>query len=120
MATKTLGETIRELRGKMDVSLRELAKKLDISAPFLSDVELGHRYPSDEVMAKLAKALHVPIEELKQHDHRGSISDLKRLIDTDPGLGFAFRTAVDDVKQGKISTEQLAQRLKKGSHGSKS
>ena len=99
----------------MNVSLRALAKKLDISAPFLSDVELGRRYPSDALMVKIAKALHVPIEELKQHDHRGSISDLKNLIQTNAGLGFAFRTAVDDVKQGKISTEQLAQRLKKGS-----
>jgi ribosome-binding protein aMBF1 (putative translation factor) len=115
MATKTLGETIRELREKTDFSLRELAKKLDVSAPFLSDVELGHRYPSDEVMAKLAKALRVPMEELKRHDHRGSISDLKRMIETNPGLGFAFRTAVDDVKQGKLSPEELAQRLKKSS-----
>jgi transcriptional regulator with XRE-family HTH domain len=114
MANKTLGEVIRELREKADVSLRELARKTDVSAPFLSDVELGRRYPSDEVLAKLAKVLQTPVEELKQYDNRGSIVDLKKMIETNPALGFAFRTAVEDVKQGKLTLEQLAQRLKKG------
>lgn len=39
---KTLGQRIRELRETKDLSLREFAKQLgDLSAAFLSDVELG-------------------------------------------------------------------------------
>ena len=48
MKTSGLGQRIRELRGKKDLSLRELAKKLDVSAAFLSDIELGRRYPSEK------------------------------------------------------------------------
>jgi transcriptional regulator with XRE-family HTH domain len=54
---KTLGEYLRELREQRDLSVRELAKRLDVSAPFLSDVELGRRHPSGEVLERLAALL---------------------------------------------------------------
>ena len=54
---KTLGEKIRELREERDLSLRELAKKLNLSAAFLSDIELGRRNPSDKVLSDLAKLI---------------------------------------------------------------
>jgi transcriptional regulator with XRE-family HTH domain len=116
MTHRTLGEVVRELREKADLSLRELAKKIDVSPPFLSDLELGRRYPSDETLQKIAKALKVTAEELKQHDHRirDSVADLKRLIESNPRLGFAFRTAVDELKQGKLTAEQFEQRVKGG------
>jgi transcriptional regulator with XRE-family HTH domain len=112
MPPKSLGEFIRELRDKADLSLRELANKVDISPPFLSDIELGRRYPSDETLQKISKVLKVPVEEFKTHDHRDSVADLKRLIEANPGLGYAFRTAVDELKEGKITTEDLEQRVK--------
>jgi transcriptional regulator with XRE-family HTH domain len=87
----SLGQRIHELR---DLSLRGLAMRIGISAPFLSDVELGRRFPSEEILAKLADALDVSPTELKQYDTRGPIADLKRLMDSDPKLGFAFRTVV--------------------------
>jgi transcriptional regulator with XRE-family HTH domain len=117
MSAQSLGEIVRELREKSDLSLRELAKKLEISAPFLSDIELGRRYPSDETLQKLSKILKVPVEELRRHDHRDSVADLKRLIESNPGLGFAFRTAVDELKQGKITAEEFERRVKGNSKG---
>ena len=113
MFDKNLGELIRELRENANLSLRELAKSVDVSAPFLSDVELGRRYPSDEVLSKVAKALKVSVEQLKQHDHREAVSDLKKLIAGNPSLGFAFRAAVENVKVGKITPAQLAESLRR-------
>jgi len=57
----SLGQRLRELRDKADLSLRELAKKVGISSPFLSDIELGRRFPSEEILAKLAGALNVSL-----------------------------------------------------------
>ena len=57
-ATKILGQFIRSKRDELDMSLRELACQLDITPPFLSDIELGKRYPSEPVMAKLAGFLN--------------------------------------------------------------
>lgn len=111
MIHQSLGQKIKELRDTADLSLRELAKILDVSAPFLSDVELGRRFPSDDVLAALAKALKVPLEELRQYDSRQPVADLKKMIESNPGLGFAFRTVVEDMKDGKLTPEALAKRL---------
>jgi transcriptional regulator with XRE-family HTH domain len=59
----SLGQRIHELRDKADLSLRALAKKIGISSPFLSDIELGRRFPSQEVLAKLAGALSVSLDD---------------------------------------------------------
>jgi len=87
---QSLGQKIKELRDAADLSLRELAKILGVSAPFLSDVELGRRFPSEEVLAKLASALDVPLEELRQYDSRQPVADLKRMIESNPGAWFRF------------------------------
>jgi len=62
-------------------------------------------------LAKIAEFFKVPLEELRKFDYRGSLADLKRLIEKDPNLGFAFRTAIDEVNQGKVTTEELAKKL---------
>jgi transcriptional regulator with XRE-family HTH domain len=72
----SLGQRLHELRDRADLSLRELAKKVGISGPFLSDIELGRRFPSEEILAKLASALNVSLEDLKQYDNREPIADL--------------------------------------------
>ena len=61
----SLGQRLHALRDKADLSLRELAKKVGISPPFLSDIELGRRFPSEEILLKLAAALEVSLEDLK-------------------------------------------------------
>jgi transcriptional regulator with XRE-family HTH domain len=66
----SLGQRLHELRDRADLSLHELAKKVGISGPFLSDIELGRRFPSEEILAKLAKVLNVSLEDLKQYDNR--------------------------------------------------
>jgi transcriptional regulator with XRE-family HTH domain len=109
---KTFGEKLRELRDKADISLRELARKMDVSAPFLSDVERGHRYPSDKLLANLARFFKVSVEELKRFDNRPPIAEIRKLADEDPRLGFAFRTAVEDVRTGKITTDELLNRIR--------
>ena len=113
MNETSLGQRLRELRDKADLSARELAKRIGVSSPFLSDIELGRRFPSEEVLGKLAAALNVPLEDLTQYDNRAPIADLKRLMDSDPKLGLAFRTALEKVKSGELTTEDLIDRLSK-------
>ncbi|MBI4766597.1 MAG: helix-turn-helix transcriptional regulator [Deltaproteobacteria bacterium] len=112
---KTLGEYIRELREEKDLSLRELAKKLKISAPFLSDIELGHRYPSDKVLGGLARILDIPLKDLKAYDTRPPVKDLKRMAAAEPLYGVAFRKVVND----KISAKKLLELIEEISAPSK-
>jgi ribosome-binding protein aMBF1 (putative translation factor) len=61
-----LGQRLHELRDKAVLSLRELSRKVGISSPFLSHIELERRFPSEEILGKLAKALNVSLDDLKQ------------------------------------------------------
>ena len=91
--------------------MRQLANQIGISGPFLSDIELGRRFPSAEILARLAGALDVSLEDLKKYDTRATLSELKRLVDSDAKLGFAFRMAVEKVKSGELTAEDIIAKL---------
>ena len=99
----TLGGRIRELREEKDFSLRELARLLDVSPAFMSDVELGRRFPTDELLAKMAKKLGTTVTELRTYDSRPPLDHLKRLASANPAYGFALRRMVEE----KVSAEEL-------------
>jgi len=48
---------IRKARKEKRLSLRNLATKVGISAAFLSDIELGRRFPSKENLTKILNEL---------------------------------------------------------------
>ncbi len=108
-----MGQRLRELRERAGLSLREVAKAADISAPFLSDVELGRRFPTNETLAVIAQKLRVSADDLKKHDHRAALADLKRLAEGSPTLGAAVRALVDEVQSGKLTPDELAAKLRR-------
>lgn len=106
---KILGERIRELRERQDLSVRELAKRIQVTPPFLSDVELGRRHPSDEVLKKLARKLETTVADLQKHDARPPVQELKRMAASNPAMGFALRRMVDEG----VSSDELLEFLNK-------
>jgi transcriptional regulator with XRE-family HTH domain len=107
---KTLGEHIRELREKQDRSVRELAKEIKVSAAFLSDVELGRRHPSEEVLERLASVLDTTVDDLKKFDARPPMQALKRIAANNPAMGFALRKMVDEGVDPKELLDFLERR----------
>jgi transcriptional regulator with XRE-family HTH domain len=104
---QSFGQRIEELRHAKDFSMRELAAKADISAPFVSDIESGFRFPSDDVLERLAAALGTTLEDLRTYDPRPPAKEMQELVDLDPRYGFAFRRMVSAVKELKITPEQI-------------
>lgn len=100
---KTLGERIRGLREERNVSLRELAARIEVSAAFMSDVELGRRHTSDKHMVAVALALGATFEDLKDHDTRPPLREFRRLTNANPEYAFAFRKVLDS----RISSKDL-------------
>lgn len=100
---KSLGQTIRDLREKKDLSVRELARKADVSPAFVSDVELGRRHPSGDTLEKIASILGVSAEGLRSLDSRPAVEEIRRLAASDPAYGFAFRQLVEK----QLSAEDL-------------
>ncbi len=103
-----IGPYIRRRRDELDLSLRELAKRLDCSPAFISDIELGRRHPSDKVLLQIARILKVKVEELREMDVRAPIDEIKRITHDDPTFALAFRTVIDK----KISADELLEFVK--------
>jgi len=62
---KVISENIKRLRAKLGLTQDDLAKKADIKYITFMKVESGAvNRPSVQTVAKIAKALGVPIEEL--------------------------------------------------------
>ena len=63
MQTQTLGEWLREARMDKDVSLRALAKQMEITPSYLSDIENDRRVPAEDVLQKLTGALDLSFDD---------------------------------------------------------
>lgn len=100
---ESLGEYIKQKREEMDYSLREFARKIEITATFLSDIEKGTRHPSDEVLQRIAGEFGDDFEKLKKLDNRVPVKELKELFNSNPKYGFAFRK----LAESKVSPEDL-------------
>jgi transcriptional regulator with XRE-family HTH domain len=84
-----IGERIRKLRlhaREPKLTQEQLAHRAGISVSFLSMIERGERSAHVETLAKLAKALNIPIAELFQEERRsatgpdGAIAPLADLV----------------------------------------
>ena len=61
---EVLGRFIKERRERAELSMRELAKRADISNPYLSQIERGLHEPSVRVINSIANALNESAEAL--------------------------------------------------------
>lgn len=107
----SLGEKIRATRLERGMSLRQLAAEVGCSPPFVSDIELGRRFPSEATLASIAKTLEIDVRELERYDSREALSTLKRLAEQDPEWIFALRTQTDRIAEGKLTAESLMKKL---------
>lgn len=112
MRYTSLSSRIIDYRTGKAVSLRQFAKQLRISAPYLTDIEHGRRFPSSDVLARIAEATQTPIEELRVLDPQLCVKELKKCIMREPEIGFALHHALMRVNTGELSSHSLLQRLK--------
>jgi transcriptional regulator with XRE-family HTH domain len=69
-----LGARIRALREAMDLSLRDLAQRSQVSAPMLSQVERGETSPSLQIATRIAHGLELRLSQLLRLDEYGAVS----------------------------------------------
>jgi transcriptional regulator with XRE-family HTH domain len=61
---EALGELIRKQRQQMELTLRDLAERANVSNPYLSQIERGLHEPSVRVLKAIAGALNLSAEQL--------------------------------------------------------
>ncbi len=76
-----LGERIKELRKKRQMSQEQLAEKIQIDAKNLSRIEVGRGYPSLDTLEKIAKVLDVEMRELFDFQHLESADSIASSIE---------------------------------------
>lgn len=57
---RPLGAELRRRREAVGMSLREVARQMEISAPYLSDMENGRRYWTETTRDNFLKAIKKP------------------------------------------------------------
>ncbi|MEA2449423.1 MAG: hypothetical protein QOG63_1355 [Thermoleophilaceae bacterium] len=68
-----LGDIIRRQRELSEMSMRQFARMVGISNPYLSQIERGLREPSQRVMEAIAESLHTSADTL--YEQAGIASD---------------------------------------------
>jgi transcriptional regulator with XRE-family HTH domain len=96
---RTLGEVIHDARVKLKLSLRDVAKKLDLTPSYLSDIENNRRIPSEEVLGRLAKLLHLDYDDLMARAGRFGEDAVRYLMRT-PAAGVLFRRLAQEQASG--------------------
>ena len=76
------GSVLKRLRIQEGLTQQQLADKLGITKSVISYYELQERYPSPEVLMKLAMVFHVSTDYLLGMDHRETV-DLTGLDEED-------------------------------------
>ena len=75
MYDNSVGERIRELREIQNYTREALAEKVDISAKFLYEIEVGKKGFSAETLGRLARALSVSCDHVlfgEETRHQGT------------------------------------------------
>jgi len=62
--TQNLGDIVRRQRNRLSISLADLAAKSGVSISHLGRIENAQRYPSPDVLRKIAKPLKLEENEL--------------------------------------------------------
>jgi transcriptional regulator with XRE-family HTH domain len=106
MADKqTLGDVVRERRAAEDMRLRELARRLDVTPSYVSDIENDRRVPSEEVLRRIADELQLDFDDLVARAGRIGI-EAERYLRYTPVATTLFRR----ISEEKLTEDEI-QRL---------
>jgi len=99
-----LGPRLKEIRMKTGLSLREVARQLEVSPSFVSQIENGKSQPSVATLYSLARLLGVPVDVLFESQWNGTIAtDQKNSGDQVSRDNFDTPTEAWDESRARIS-----------------
>ena len=91
------GEKLKELRTARNMSQKQLAERIGIAKSVISFYESGDRFPSYEVLVKIAAIFHTSTDYLLGVE-RGRTIDVSELSESDIALITAMIDALKTKK----------------------
>lgn len=97
-----LGDIIRRQRELQALSMRQFARMVGISNPYLSQIERGLRDPSEQVLQGIAESLKTSVDVLYEqagvpHEEDGADPAVIAAIRADPALSARQRSALIEI-----------------------
>ena len=100
------GTKLRELRRKVDLTQREFSERLEVSLPYLNQMENNNRPVSAAVILALADVFSFDVTELVSGDNARLVSDMREAA-TDPIFG-ADAPHLADIRMAANNAPGLA------------
>lgn len=112
----TIGERIRRFRKDVDMTQRELADEVGLTESAIRNYERGIRVPSDAQIVKIAAALDMPADSIREIGVSGARGALEVLFRYEGELGL-MPVVTDDgiavaVDPGREDSQKAAAALK--------
>ena len=97
-----LGDIIRRQRELQALSMRQFARMVGISNPYLSQIERGLREPSEQVLQGIAESLQTTVDVLYEQagvpqDEDGAEPAVIAAVRADPALSARQRSALIEI-----------------------
>lgn len=109
----SLGDLIRDARVDAGLSLRELARRIEMAPSYVSDIENDRRVPSEPVLQRIAQELDLNFEELVALGGRIG-AKAERLVRRSPEAVRLFRTASglgeEELRKLRKRAEQMVKK----------
>ena len=118
MPEKTLGEFIHDRRIERKTGLRSLAKVVEITPSYLSDIEYDRRVPSEDVLRRIAVQLTLEFDQLMARSGRVG-EEAERHLKRNPELGVLFRCITEHGLRGEDVDKLIKEANRLGRKGRK-
>ncbi len=109
----SFGRLLRQLRERKGDSLRDLATKLDISAAFLSAMEIGKKKIPNDYACRIAEIYNLNSEELKELEDSITITNKKVMLDLDNMTDDQVEASLIFARKIKDADSDLLDKLMK-------
>ena len=97
-----LSQNIRRFRSYRKLSQAEFAEKIDISIPFLSDIENGKKWVSPTTLVKMAEAFNIETYELLKPETIIPDNAVNIIEKYTADIYEAFGDALNNIQQNYI------------------
>lgn len=109
---KTLGAGLRQIRNEKNLTLIEVAESADMTLSVYHRIEMGQREVSDKEMKNIAKALKMPVDELKSEikdlDEKGFLEEIIQRNDAKYKLLSTPRGAIASFGGNLLEGSQIS------------
>lgn len=103
---QAMGKVLREERRQQSLTIRSLAEKSSVSVVYLSEIERGVKYPSPQVLERIAAALGLAMPDLLE-----SVADELRPAGPPARDAIGFRIPSRGQLSSRTTIKQLVQML---------